>query len=334
MAGRFALPLSLFAAPWLAAAAADGAGPAPLEAWARLGESAPYLRAGATAAVLLLAAGLYLAVRRARFGGLEGRVSLRAARAGLVAAVFASAGAALAELWVGGAFSWLSTGPGAALAGRAIRLAIILVAAVAARDAIAASIERALRRVDSARAPCLPPPQRLAALSELGIDIAPLLASAGIVGLAIGFGSQSPVKDTITGIFILIGDSIKVGDAVEIAGHVGTVESMTVRLRDLAGDAHFMHFGEIASVRNMSRGFSYVMIQAGVAYAEDVDRVIAKLREVGDALCGDAFSAPTFSNRSRCRDLTRSAIPRSISTRASRPGLPANGISAASSTAA
>jgi small conductance mechanosensitive channel len=135
----------------------------------------------------------------------------------------------------------------------------------------------------------------LTVLSELGVDIAPLLAGAGIAGLAIGFGAQSLVKDVITGVFILLEDSIAVGDVVNVGGHGGVVEGMTVRtvrLRDLSGNVHIVPFGEVASVLNMTKEFSYALIEAGVAYKEDVDQVIEVLREIGAGMAADPEFGP------------------------------------------
>lgn len=124
----------------------------------------------------------------------------------------------------------------------------------------------------------------LVALSALGIDITPLLAGAGVVGLAVGFGSQALVKDVITGFFILMEDQISVGDVVQVANRSGLVEAITirtVRLRDQAGSVHTIPFGEITSVQNMTRDFSYYVFDISVAYREDTDRVVAVIRDIG-----------------------------------------------------
>src|SRR5207302_11062809 len=103
----------------------------------------------------------------------------------------------------------------------------------------------------------------LIVLSHIGIDIAPLLAGAGVIGVAIGFGSQALVKDIITGLFILIEDQIAVGDIVDVGkDHRGTVEAITVRtirLRDLSGTVHTVPFSEVTSVKNLSKDFSYAI---------------------------------------------------------------------------
>ncbi|MEZ5830580.1 MAG: mechanosensitive ion channel [Dongiaceae bacterium] len=135
----------------------------------------------------------------------------------------------------------------------------------------------------------------LIVLSEIGIDIAPLIAGAGVAGLAIGFGAQSLVKDVITGAFILFEDTINIGDVVNIDGTGGVVEGMTVRtlrLRDISGSVHTIPFGSINAVTNMTRDFSYYLLDIGVAYRENTDDVVAIMREVDSELRND----PTLGN--------------------------------------
>ena len=98
----------------------------------------------------------------------------------------------------------------------------------------------------------------LTVLSELGINIAPLLAGAGVVGLAVGFGAQTLVRDIITGLFILIEDTISVGDYVTMGGHDGTVEALSIRsirLRDPSGTVHTIPFSDVTTVINFTRVF-------------------------------------------------------------------------------
>jgi small conductance mechanosensitive channel len=111
-------------------------------------------------------------------------------------------------------------------------------------------------------------------LSELGLDIAPLLASAGVLGLAIGFGAQRMVQDIITGIFIQFENAINVGDVVTVAGVTGTVEKLTIRsvsLRDVQGVFHIIPFSSVDMVSNFMRGFSFHVADIGVAYRENLD---------------------------------------------------------------
>ncbi|MEM9627354.1 MAG: mechanosensitive ion channel domain-containing protein [Pseudomonadota bacterium] len=111
------------------------------------------------------------------------------------------------------------------------------------------------------------------ALSELGIDIGPLLAGAGVIGLAVGFGAQSLVQDIITGVFIQFENAINTGDVVTVAGVTGTVERLSVRsigIRDLAGTYHLIPFSTVDSVANFNRGFAYHVAEIGIAYKESV----------------------------------------------------------------
>jgi moderate conductance mechanosensitive channel len=132
-------------------------------------------------------------------------------------------------------------------------------------------------------------------LSEVGVDLKPLLAAAGLGGLAIGFGGQSLVKDVISGFFILLEDSVRVGDVVEIAGVGGLVEEVklrTITLRDLAGNVHVVPNGVIDKVKNMTKLYSYYLFDVGVAYRESVDEVMAVLKDIAAELQADpAFGA-------------------------------------------
>ena len=128
-------------------------------------------------------------------------------------------------------------------------------------------------------------------LSELGISIAPFLGAAGVVGIAVGFGAQSLVKDFFSGFFMLLENQIRVGDAVELAGKLGVVEELTLRntvLRDNEGNVHYIPNGEITVVTNKSRGYAFALIEVGVAYREDLDEVYAVIRATGTELRADA----------------------------------------------
>jgi small conductance mechanosensitive channel len=127
-------------------------------------------------------------------------------------------------------------------------------------------------------------------LKELGVEIAPVLAAAGIVGLAVGFGAQSLVKDVISGFFMLLEDQIRVGDVVQIAGKGGLVEKVNLKttiLRDLAGNVHYVPNGHIDVVTNMTKDFSRYVFDIGVAYRENVDEVIEVIKEVDEELRND-----------------------------------------------
>jgi len=132
-------------------------------------------------------------------------------------------------------------------------------------------------------------------LKLFNISIEPLLASAGIVGLAIGFGAQTLVKDVITGFFILLENQYDLGDTIKIAGVTGTVEEMSLRrtlLRDANGTVHSVPNSEIKIVSNLTRDWSQVSLTVAVDYSEPSDRVIKLLREVGEELRSD----PDFGN--------------------------------------
>ncbi len=127
-------------------------------------------------------------------------------------------------------------------------------------------------------------------LETIKIDIGPILAAAGIVGLAVGFGAQNLVKDFINGFFILLEDQIRVGDVVNIAGHAGLVEKVNLKmtiLRDFSGNVHFVPNGNIDVVTNMTKDFSRYVFNIGVAYRENVDEVIEIIKLVGEELQQD-----------------------------------------------
>jgi moderate conductance mechanosensitive channel len=124
-------------------------------------------------------------------------------------------------------------------------------------------------------------------LSEIGINIGPLLAGAGVLGLAIGFGAQTLVQDIITGVFIQLENAINTGDVVQVAGTTGAVEKLTIRslgLRDLSGTFHIIPFSSVTTVSNFTRDFGYHVGEYGVAYREDTDEVIVRLREAFEEL--------------------------------------------------
>jgi len=132
-------------------------------------------------------------------------------------------------------------------------------------------------------------------LSEFGMNIGPIIAGAGIVGLAVGFGSQNLVRDVISGFFIILEDQIRVGDAASINGISGSVEAIRLRttiLRDFNGTVHIFPNGAINQVANMTKEYSYYAIDVGVAYKEDVDHVMDLLKNVGEELLHDPQFAP------------------------------------------
>jgi small-conductance mechanosensitive channel len=133
-------------------------------------------------------------------------------------------------------------------------------------------------------------------LSELGVSLAPILGAAGVAGVAIGFGAQSLVKDFLSGFFLLFEDQIRTGDVVQVAGHAGLVEEITLRhtrLRDYDGNVHYVPNGMIDSVVNMSRGYAQAVMDIGVAYRENTDEVYAVMRDVAAKMRAD----PAFALR-------------------------------------
>ena len=218
------------------------------------------------------------------------------------------------QAWGVDAAGLIASPAGVAALGSAVSIAIVLIVAAIFLEAVSTAIERFLSQEDgaaarSSRVRTLLPLARnalrvtvgvvvvLVVLDELGLNIAPLLAGAGVVGLAIGFGAQTLVKDIITGVFILIEDTIAVGDVARVAGHSGVVESLTIRtirLRDLSGTVHVIPFSEVASIENLTKDFSYAVIEVGVAYREDTDEVVEVLKQVGAELQADPEIGPNI----------------------------------------
>lgn len=132
-------------------------------------------------------------------------------------------------------------------------------------------------------------------LMQVGVNVAPLIAGAGIVGLAVGFGAQELVRDVITGFFILMENHMRVGDVAVINGTGGLVESIglrTIVLRDLAGVVHVFQNGKVETLSNMTKDWSAMVFDVRVAYKEDTDEVVQVMRDVAESLQqDDAFSA-------------------------------------------
>lgn len=131
----------------------------------------------------------------------------------------------------------------------------------------------------------------LMALSIIGINITPFLAGAGVIGIAIGFGSQKLVSDFITGVFMLIEDTMQVGDVVQVNGFSGTIEHLSIRtlqLRDVEGSVHTIPFSAIDNVTNLTKDFAYAVITVGVGYRENVDHVMEVLAKIGEEMIQEA----------------------------------------------
>lgn len=129
-------------------------------------------------------------------------------------------------------------------------------------------------------------------LKQIGIDIGPVLAAAGVAGIAIAFGAQKLIEDVISGFFILIEDQVRVGDVVTLAGKSGLVESVDLRmivLRDYEGTVHYIRNGQIGGViSNMTKDFSYAVFDISVAYRESIDEVIEIIKEIDEDLRTDS----------------------------------------------
>ena len=206
---------------------------------------------------------------------------------------------------------WLASDSGTATIGMITRVGVILLFAALAWTLIASIIEHRLSntmgRVPSARERTLLALFRNAALiviltmtilivlSQIGINIAPLIAGAGVVGLAIGFGAQKLVQDIITGIFIQIENGMNVNDVVEAGGVFGTVEKITIRsvgIRTLDGGYHMIPFSSVDTVVNHMRDFSYHLGEYTIAHRESVDDAIFHLERAFEELKQDAVLAP------------------------------------------
>lgn len=132
----------------------------------------------------------------------------------------------------------------------------------------------------------------LIVLREIGVEIAPVLASVGVASLAIGFGAQNLVKDVIAGFFMILENQVRVGDVAVVNGTGGLVEQInfrTIVLRDLQGTVHVFPNGNVTTLSNLTQEWSAFVFDIGVAYKEDVDKVIAIMRRVGEEMRADTF---------------------------------------------
>ena len=224
---------------------------------------------------------------------------------------------AILQIWGVDVLAWAGSDVGRDLTARAINIAVILAIALLAWEAASAAIRIALERtgedgqelVRSQRARTLLPLIRnallvvigvmtgMVVLAELGVSIGPLLAGAGVAGLAVGFGAQTLVQDFITGLFILFEDTVHVGDVIRAGGKAGTVEALTVRtvrLRDLSGTVHTVPFSAVDIIENMTKEFSQAVIYVGVGYRENYDDVVEVLKGIGEDLAGDEDFGPSI----------------------------------------
>lgn len=246
---------------------------------------------------------------RARIPSLEPRANRYVPKLKATASVLVSAVATIAILDVWGlqALDWFESGVGRELGARIGNIILIVLVAYLVWEALSIAIDHGLARAkegsgEHARVETLLPLAQKTALvvictlvamtvlSELGINIGPLLAGAGVLGLAVGFGAQTLVKDIITGVFILIENSISVDDYVEVGGHEGTVEKVSIRtiqLRDIEGTVHTVPYSAVSTVLNYTRDFSISKLEISIAYREDVDRVVEVLNQIGAEMLAD-----------------------------------------------
>jgi moderate conductance mechanosensitive channel len=252
-----------------------------------------------------------------RYPGIEARFAIYhpVLRSVTRAAIFVLGLLLLLQLWGIGSFNWLlRTDLGEHVVSSLVTLGITCLGALVVWEAVNASVERHLVRLAadaqiarSARLRTLLPLLRstllvtilivlgLIVLSEIGVNIGPLLAGAGIVGVAIGFGSQKLVQDLITGVFLLLENAMQVGDAVTVAGLSGNVEALsirTIRLRASDGSVHIIPFSSVTSVTNVNRGIGNASVNVTVDYREDTDRVCETLKEIVQQMREDADCAP------------------------------------------
>ena len=218
------------------------------------------------------------------------------ARTALIGLLTAATGFALLEIWGYSPVAWFAGGHlGEQLLSALVTSAITVLLAVVVWEAANAGVEnkvasltRAAQTARAARLRTLLPMLRtgllvsiliiagLIVLSQIGVNIAPLLAGAGVLGVAIGFGSQKLVQDLITGLFLLLENTMQVGDVCTLAGLTGTVEYLsirTIRLRALDGSVHIIPFSSVTTVTNQTRDFSYALVDLPIGLNEEPDRV-------------------------------------------------------------
>ncbi|MGE0714588.1 MAG: mechanosensitive ion channel family protein [Alphaproteobacteria bacterium] len=250
------------------------------------------------------------------FPNIETRANRYVAIVGLVAtaAIGAIAAVLVLQAWGLESLGWLASSFGQRLAGGVVSVVAVGLLTLFVWELVDRVIERTLLRLarngsragTAVRLRTFLPLLRnvamvvlatifvLVALSELGVNIAPLLAGASIIGIAVAFGANALVKDVITGLFILLEGTINIGDVVEVDGRSGVVEGLsirTLRLRDVTGAVHTIPFSNVTSVKNMTRDFAYAVIDANVGYGSDLERVTGVLAEIDAEMRADTAFA-------------------------------------------
>lgn len=214
------------------------------------------------------------------------------------------------RIWGVDLLAWSSSEQGATILKSSLRLAFLLAAAVGANELAQMLVNHVIERVSqkstsrrrSLQLNTLRPLLRglvkvvvlviasLMILGEIGVEIGPLIAGAGVIGIALGFGAQTVVKDFLTGLFLIVEDVVSVGDIIRVGDSGGLVEKMTLRtlqLRDYDGTLHVFPYSEAQVVHNMTKSFSYYVFEIQVAYECDVDKAINIMRQVGAELQAD-----------------------------------------------
>ena len=253
----------------------------------------------------------------ARHPGLESRFNAYypVLRLGVMAVLWTLTGVALLQAWGFGPLGWFTQGDlGSRVLSAALMIGVTALLAVLVWEGANAGIERHLAQLTAAaqltragRLRTLMPMLRtsllvvivlvvaLIVLSEVGVNIAPLLAGAGVVGIAVGFGSQKLVQDLITGLFLLLENAMQVGDVVTLGGLSGTVEALsirTIRLRALDGAVHIIPFSAVTTVTNQTRDYGYAVLDISIGLNEEPDPVIAVVRAIAESMRTDPKWAP------------------------------------------
>jgi small-conductance mechanosensitive channel len=248
-----------------------------------------------------------------RYAGLEARANryLPVLKGTISGGITVLALLFLLEAWGIDAFAWFGRGQlGARLLSSLVSIALTVAVAVTIWELANAAIQRHLNKLSkdaqaarSARVRTLLPMLRtvllvailvfvaLNVLTEIGVNVAPLIAGAGVIGLAVGFGSQTLVRDVITGAFLLFEDAVAVGDVVQVGGLSGAVEQLSIRsirLRAQDGSVHIIPFSAVTTVTNMTRDFGFAVLDVSVDYDEDTDRVSDVLRQIALEVRQDA----------------------------------------------
>ncbi|HEX2117341.1 MAG TPA: mechanosensitive ion channel domain-containing protein [Alphaproteobacteria bacterium] len=255
---------------------------------------------------------------RRRFPTLEVRANqyLQIVNVVVVVLVYGFAALSIFQAWGFGSLEWLATPLGRRVGASVVSIIITVVVALLMWEFVTALLDRYLARAlgggldelrRAARVRTLMPLLQnvmlgvlavfvvLVILSEIGVNIAPLLAGAGVVGIAVGFGAQTLAKDLISGISVILEDSIAVGDVVRLGDRSGVVEWMSLRslrLRDGTGTVHWIPFGDVQIVSNMTKDFSYASFDLGVSYTADVDHVMAVMRRIAEEMRADPEFGP------------------------------------------